>query len=81
MEFMARVQGNRNWMSGQPAKVRPAVPTQFENLVCTLQLSEKSYVKSRELREWCELNRDRCYVPEWLLTAWDIDVNSDHLAI
>lgn len=78
---MARFRGNRNWTSGQPARVRPAVPTEFENLVGALQLSEKSYAKSQELRYWCELNRNRCYVPEWLLAIWDIPVNSDHLAM
>ena len=78
---MARVRGNRNLASGQLATVRPAVPTEFENLVGSLQLCEKSYAKSRELREWCELNRDRFYVPEWLLAVWDLSVNSDHLAL
>lgn len=78
---MPYVRGNRNWTSGQPAKVRPAVPTEFENLAVKLQLNEKSYARSRELREWCELNRNRYYVPEWLLTIWGMTVNADHLAI
>jgi hypothetical protein len=38
------------------------------------------YVYSEELRAWCERNCNRCYVPEWLLDAWDIQVDTDHLS-
>jgi hypothetical protein len=42
-----------------------------------LQLTPDTYVYSRELRSWCENNRNRCYIPEWLLDAWDIRVDAD----
>jgi hypothetical protein len=33
------------------------------------------YASSRELRLWCERNRNRVYVPEWLLQEWGIAVD------
>jgi len=33
------------------------------------------YAASRALRLWCEKNRNRVYVPEWLLEEWGIDVD------
>ncbi|MGA7293238.1 MAG: hypothetical protein WBW53_01325 [Terriglobales bacterium] len=30
---------------------------------------------SAELKRWCEHNRNRVYVPEWLLEAWGIQVD------
>jgi hypothetical protein len=32
------------------------------------------YVNSVELRRWCEHNKNRCYIPEWLLEEWGISV-------
>ncbi len=26
------------------------------------------------LRNWCERNKNRCYIPEWLLEEWGIAV-------
>jgi hypothetical protein len=40
-----------------------------------LRLSKQTYADSMELRRWCERNRNRCYVPEWLLDVWVIEVN------
>jgi len=55
----------------------PAVATEFELQVRQLGLTVETYVFSAELRNWCERNRDRFYIPEWLLDAWDIAVNPD----
>jgi hypothetical protein len=40
-----------------------------------LRLTEEMYVLSDELRGWCEQNRNRVYIPEWLLETWDITVD------
>jgi len=39
------------------------------------QLTAGTYTSSRQLRAWCERNRNRCYVPEWLLGEWGITVD------
>jgi len=74
---MPRKRGNPNW--GKPFRPRPAQATEFEMQVRQLQLTIESYVFSAELRDWCELNRNRCYIPEWLLEAWDMSVNPDFI--
>jgi len=43
-------------------------------MVGQLKLVPEMYSASRELRRWCYLNRNRCYVPEWLLQEWRMDV-------
>ncbi len=63
-EAMSR-RGNPNW--GQPLPGLPAVPTEFEMQVKRLGLTKPEYIASDELRRWCEHNRNRVYVPEWLL--------------
>lgn len=55
----------------------PVLPTEFELRVKQLQLTPEMYASSRELRLWCQLNRNRCYVPEWLLGEWGITVSSN----
>jgi hypothetical protein len=70
--FMNR-RGNPNW--GRPIPLRPAVATEFEVEVKRLRLTPGTYVLSHELRRWCLQNRNRCYIPEWLLDAWNIRVN------
>jgi hypothetical protein len=40
-----------------------------------LQLAPETYASSAELRAWCQQNRNRIYVPEWLLKEWDITVD------
>jgi hypothetical protein len=70
-----RKRGNPNW--GQPARVAPAIPTEFEMRANQLRLTPETYVDSEELRCWCERNRNRCYIPEWLLDAWDLPVDPD----
>jgi hypothetical protein len=72
-----RRRGNPDWGQAQPI---PALPTQFELQVHQLRLAPEMYVYSEELRGWCEENRNRCYIPEWLLKAWGISVDHDHLS-
>jgi len=49
--------------------------TAFEQQVRTLGLDERTCVASKVLRLWCEENKDRYYIPEWLLARWGITVN------
>lgn len=72
---MNRKQGN--WASGWSAAVPPALPSAFETRVRELSLTTPTYVECRKLRQWCEENRNKCYIPEWLLKAWGITVNAD----
>lgn len=66
--------GNPNWGKGPPP-IR-AVPTEFELQVQRLGLTKPEYVSSAELKRWCEHNRNRVYVPEWLLEEWGIQVEA-----
>ena len=77
-----RRRGNPKWGQVQPIPCGPVLPTQFELQVRRLGLRREMYVYSEELRIWCEANRNRCYIPEWLLDAWDIEVdpNLDRIA-
>jgi predicted secreted protein len=53
----------------------------IKNKVGLLKLAEMlGSVHSARLRAWCEENRNRCYIPEWLLDAWDIHVDTDHVS-
>jgi hypothetical protein len=52
------------------------MPTAFEREVRRLGLNEQTCVASRELRQWCERNKDVCYIPEWLLKRWGMSVDS-----
>ena len=71
-----RRRGNPTWGSGgQPFYPGPAAATEFEMQVRQLRLTKQTCAGSRELRTWCERNRNRCYVPEWLLDVWEIPVN------
>ena len=69
-----RKRGNPNW--GQPLAHIPYAPTEFEVEVRKLGLTEQTCAGSAQLRIWCERNRNRCYIPEWLLEAWGIPVDS-----
>ena len=68
-----RKRGNPNW--GKVFLPSPAVATEFEVRVRELHLTPETYFLSTELRRWCERNRNRCYVPEWLLEIWGITVD------
>lgn len=67
--------GNPNWASGIPVIPSRDVPTEFEIQVRELELTPEMYVGSRKLKNWCTLNRNRVYIPEWLLRKWDISVD------
>jgi len=69
-----RRRGNPNW--GQPPQCPPAVPTEFEMQVKRLGLTKPDYIDSYDLRRWCEHNRNRVYIPEWLLEAWGLEVGA-----
>jgi len=69
-----RKRGNPNW--GRPMPPAPALPTEFELRVRHLHLTPEMYASSRELRAWCRQNRNRIYIPEWLLEEWDITVDA-----
>ncbi len=74
-----RKRGNPNW--GRPIAPLLALPTEFEMRVRQLQLTTETYTSSRELRAWCERNRNRCYAPEWLLGEWGITVDLNFSAV
>jgi hypothetical protein len=69
-----RGRGNPNW--GKPPQCPPALPTEFEMQVKRIGLTKSEYIASTELKLWCERNRNRVYVPEWLLQAWSMEVES-----
>jgi hypothetical protein len=68
-----------NWASGRPSRTPSAMPTAFETRARELSLTAPMYADSQQLRRWCEDNLNKCYIPEWLLKAWGISVNSDEL--
>ena len=68
-----RRRGNPNW--GRPIPPTLALATQFELRVRKLQLTPETYNPSAQLRIWCEQNRNRVYVPEWLLQEWGMSVD------
>jgi hypothetical protein len=53
----------------------PVLATEFEMQVKHLRLTADTYVFSSELRRWYEQNRNRFYIPEWLLDEWGIIVH------
>ena len=67
-----RGRGNPNW--GKPLARLPVLLTEFEVQVERLGLGKAQYVASAPLRRWCEHNRNRRYVPEWLLGEWGMTV-------
>jgi len=68
-----RKRGNPEW--GKPPQPIPATASEFELQAKRLGLTKQTYAASAELRKWCEHNRNRCYIPEWLLAEWGIVVN------
>ena len=67
-----RKRGNPNW--GRPMPPIPRLATEFELRARELRLTRRMYTSSAELRAWCEQNRNRVYIPEWLLKEWGITV-------
>jgi len=53
----------------------PVLATAFEVEATQLHLTAEQYVVSAELKSWCKENRNRYYIPEWLLNEWDICVD------
>ena len=68
-----RKRGNPNW--GMPPQPIPAIATEFELQARQLGLTKQTYTASAQLRTWCERNKNRCYIPEWLLAEWGITVD------
>jgi hypothetical protein len=68
-----RKRGNPNW--GRPIPPTPVFATEFELRVRHLQLTPELYTSSRELHAWCKENRNRVYIPEWLLAKWRLNVD------
>ena len=68
-----RGRGNPNW--GKPLQLVPQLVTEFEKEVARLRLTMSGYVTSAELKRWCAHNRNRVYVPEWLLAEWEMHVD------
>ncbi len=51
---------------GRLSPPAPVLATEFELRVRHLQLTPEMFTSSIELRTWCEHNRNRYYVQEWL---------------
>ena len=75
LPITTRKRGNPNW--GRPMLPASVLCTEFEMQVRQLRLAPEHYVASTRLRKWCEENKNQYYIPEWLLKAWNISVNSD----
>lgn len=69
-----RRRGNPNW--GKPPLPLPVLVTEFEMQVKRLGLTKAHYLTSTQLKHWCTRNKNRCYVPEWLLEAWGLTVEA-----
>jgi len=59
---------------GSSAPVGPAIATEFEITVKRLRLMPEMYTASHELKSWWECNRNRVFIPEWLLKQSGITV-------
>lgn len=75
LPFMPNKRGNPNW--GRPMLPASVLCTEFELQVRRLHLTPEHYVVSSHLRNWCRENRNRFYIPEWLLDEWKIRVDAD----
>lgn len=67
---------NYRWSKGVPPPVPPDRPTHFELEVERLGLNgdRRKLFACEKLRKWAERNRDRKYIPEWLLNAWGLEL-------
>lgn len=74
---MARRRGNPDW--GKTVAPAPAGPSEFEKFTKQLRLTPDKYASSPALKDWCKRNRNRCYIPEWLLDEWGIGVDGSDL--
>ena len=74
-----RRRGNPN--RGNPLQPANVLLTEFEAQAARLGLTTAEYVASAEPKRWCDRNRNRVYVPEWLLAEWQMQVETNaHLA-
>jgi hypothetical protein len=75
MAATKRRRGNPQW--GKP--LRPPIRllmSEFEMQVERFGLARDEYVASAKLKLWCDRNRNRIYIPEWLLRAWGMEVDA-----
>jgi hypothetical protein len=73
--MVKRGRGNPNW--GKPLPPVPALLTEFEVQVGRMGLIKSQFVGSADLKRWCKHNRNRVYIPEWLLGEWGMDVEAN----
>jgi hypothetical protein len=73
-----RSRGNPDW--GKLPRGMPARLTAFEKQVERLGLDTDQFTCSAELKRWCERNRTRVFVPEWLLKEWGMTVELNDVA-
>ena len=74
-----RKRGNPNW--GRPPQPVPATATEFELQARQLGLTKQTYATSGQLRIWCDHNKNRCYIPEWLLAEWGITLDPNFIKL
>jgi hypothetical protein len=70
-----RKRGNPNW--GRPIPPSPVLPSEFDLRVKQLELTADMYTSSAALRAWCEQNKNRVFIPEWLLKELCIAVEAE----
>jgi hypothetical protein len=75
-----RKRGSPNWGHPQTAPI-PTLVTGFDAQMRKLGLTRETCARSAELRTWCERNRNRCYIPEWLLGEWGITVDDNVVSL
>jgi hypothetical protein len=66
---------------GSTATACSGPPTEFEMQVKRIGLTKSEYFASAELKGWCEHNRHRVYVPQWLLEAWRMPVDPHSIGV
>jgi hypothetical protein len=72
---MPKKRGNPNW--GKPAQPSLAIVTEFEWKLRELGLTNETCASSVQLRTWCAQNKNRYYIPEWLLKEWQMKMDPD----
>jgi hypothetical protein len=73
---MAKRRGNPNW--GKPEMMGRVEPTatEFQRVASEFNLQPDEYISSTQLREWASRNKNSKFIPETLLKAWGIEVES-----
>jgi hypothetical protein len=71
VRYWKRGRGNRNWGKRLPI---PTIVTEFEMEVARMGLKRPDYATSMPLKRWCYRNRNRVFIPEWLLAEWGMQV-------